>query len=74
MPHILIQGSDKPRVIEQTTIHAHVVFSKPCFNTNCAEVRLQQLKAELEAVIEKYFDNSYSSETYSNHEWNVNFK
>lgn len=69
MPHLLIQGSNDQKCIKVISIHAHIVFQPGYYKSSKRFQKIEELQAELEKVVQKYFEE-YSSEEYSNHEWN----
>ena len=69
MPHILIQGCDMTKGIQILNVHADVTFKKDFYLTPLGISKMNDLKTELEAVVERYFD-IIESEELSNHEYN----
>ena len=69
MPHILIQGCDMTKGIQILNVHADVTLKKDFYLTPLGIRKLEDLKTELEAVVEKYF-YIIESEEFSNHEYN----
>ncbi|MGN6604538.1 MAG: hypothetical protein ACTHK8_18915 [Ginsengibacter sp.] len=70
MPHILIQGYDRNRNVQQFDIHAAIHFSHDYYHSEKARVKLDEIKQKLEKVVAEYFDD-FSSDNFSNHDWNL---
>lgn len=72
MPHIIVNGYEEKRQIQQISIHAEVVFSKLIYaDHNRFYYKLEELKEKIEKLIEEYFDgNSIDSDVLSNKEFN----
>ena len=68
MPHISVYACDTQRCISAINIHADVSFSEKYFKTHKADEKLEELKQEIENIIEIYFDN-YESDVYQDLEW-----
>lgn len=73
MPHILVQGTDIHKNIESISIHADVKFSHDYYTSPKAGVKFKELQEKIERLIEEYFPD-YESETFTNHDWNINMK
>lgn len=71
MPHILINATDMNRQMQMINIHVEVMFKNETFNSTKKDICIDKLKEKLGAVLEEYF-NTYSYETFTNHEWNIN--
>jgi len=70
MPHILIHGCDMNRGIQILNIHADVTLKQDFFVSPLGRKKLEELKKELEFVVERYFD-IIESEDFSNYEYNT---
>lgn len=72
MPHISVTGCHINRQISEINIHAEIKFSRETWvNRPKANMKMDELREKLEALLMEYFDVSeVSSEIYSNHEWN----
>lgn len=76
MPHIVIDACHTGLCIEQISLHAQVTFNKHIYKgrPDYTARKLEEIKADLEAVLEKYF-NGYGifieGDVISNHEYNV---
>ena len=69
MPHILVSGTDMNKQIEYINIHAEINFKPETFHSLKMQIKMDELKEKLEAVVEEYFD-IIESEDYTNHEYN----
>lgn len=73
MPHISINATDMNRQMQMINIHVEVMFKNETFNSPKREIYMDELTEKLGAVLEEYFD-TYSYETFTNHEWNINMR
>ena len=73
MPHIVVDGCDCTRNINRIYLHAEVVFSNEYILTSMPQARLEELKQEMEKIVEKYFP-APENIIYLDHEWDSNFK
>lgn len=72
MPHIVLTCCNTEAVIQQMDIHVSVRFSKEYYESPKSNLKLAEIKEDLERICEKYFDLQYESESQmSNHEYNV---
>ena len=72
MPHITVDGCNTNRQIQQINIHTEIVFARETFVTPKTNMKMQELKDKLEAVVAEYFDGAdISSDIHSNHDWNT---
>lgn len=71
MPHILITACNTTCNMQELAIDARIHFNQDYYKSPKAEVLLEELHKDLQAVVEKYFPNYYESEAYmSNHQFN----
>ena len=74
MPHLIIEGTDTEKIIQDIHLHASVTFSKDFFINHAPRVKqkLDELENKLIGILEYYFDSAnINSELGTNHEWNV---
>ena len=69
MPHITVSGCNMNMQIQYINIHAEVNFARETFNSPKAEIKLDEIKDKIEALLSEYFE-SIESDTMSNHEYN----
>ena len=70
MPHIYVYGIDTTKQIKEISIHVKVDFAKETFHSNKKDIKLEEIQAQIERILEPYFNN-ITSEIFSNHEWNT---
>lgn len=71
MPHIIINACDWGRNIRKIDIHAEITFSEVYYNDVARSTqKLKELQADLEKLIEKYFD----ADTYESYRYRKNWR
>ena len=73
MPHIIAQGTDTDKGIQDILIHAEVTFHNNLFKSDrrkCNEL-LQEIANALNDVIARYDLPLHEEEILSNHEYNT---
>lgn len=72
MPVIELHAFRSERNIRQLDIQVKVQFSSSYYHSPKANEKLKELQADLEKVMEKYFDSDYMSDRWlSDHNYNV---
>lgn len=72
MPIIELHAFNDSRNIRQLNITAKVSFSDEYYHSPKAIEKLKELQADLEKVMEKYFDGDYMSDRWlSDHSYNL---
>lgn len=70
MPHLFVNGTDMNKQIQYINIHADINFARETFGTPKQNVKMEELREKLGAVLSEYFDY-VESDIVTNHEYNL---